>query len=496
MPDVMISYSRADLDFVRDLAGSLERHGLDVWVDLEGIYVGEEFWAQLCAAIEGAENILFIISPHSVASDWCRKELEYALHCNKRIIPFVYERVADMALPSELNDREWYRYTDSDSQDCFASLADAIRLDPDWRRKHTRLLVRAKEWETSVSLDRVNGDDSYLLRGSDLHDALGWLQQSANKQPAPLTLHTRYIVLSQQVSARKQRRTIIGLTLALVTIVGISILALYQRHEAVEQRNIALSNQVKSQINYGAALIGQKRELAKAIAALEKAKLICKTFKSIGIECANVHYNLGNGYRDLGDFEIALKAYETAGAIVREHASLPEKSNRIGNRFIAHLLANVAYCHTQIAAKSNLRTEELAHYEIAEEYIDRAEGVLRLIADDVLTVRMKITRARVAIGLSEWITAERLLSEADKRISTDPNIPLLRAIIYDCTRQGVKALKQLSEFRSHYGVSEAERNENREQREYEAKMQYYEKLTDKCAVTEGSDDGYAVVPKQ
>ena len=50
MSDVVISNSRNDLSFVTDLRKLLKTAGLTVWVDIEGLYAGEEFWPEVSRA--------------------------------------------------------------------------------------------------------------------------------------------------------------------------------------------------------------------------------------------------------------------------------------------------------------------------------------------------------------------------------------------------------------------------------------------------------------
>lgn len=490
MSDVMISYSRKDLEFVRSLSGALGDGGLDVWVDLDGIFVGEEFKPQLHAAIEAADNLLFIISPHSVVSDWCRKELEHAVACNKRIIPFVYRQASEEALPRALRDREWFVFKSSDLANGFDRLIEEVQTDPHWRRTHTRYLVRAREWEKTVTSETDTGDDSYLLRGRDLQEAIGWLQQPSAKQPALLPLHSRFIATSQYVSARKQRRTIVVLSLMIALIAAVSVVAIYQRHVAIEQRDLALSNQVKSQSNYGAALIGQKADPVKAIATLTSAAAICKTFDEPRIDCAKVQYNLGDAYRDSKAFEKALRAYRAADMIVRSWSQQPGNSITEHMRFLANTFTNMAYCHTLIAGLGSIQEQERVHYDLAAQHINDAVNALSRLPGDPLNDRLAITRVRVAIGLGDWDHAKDLLNEVEMRLSTEsePSILLLKAIVCDCTQQGTKALEYLREFRRHFGKSASEREANRKHREYDVHMQYFEKVTDKCLVRKGDAD--------
>jgi hypothetical protein len=63
---------------------------------------------------------------------------------------------------------------------------------------HTRVLVRAREW---VGRSR---DDSYLLRGADLKEALVWLTASGDRRgPVPSKLNSEYVQASQDAESRE-----------------------------------------------------------------------------------------------------------------------------------------------------------------------------------------------------------------------------------------------------------------------------------------------------
>ncbi|MCA1995403.1 MAG: NACHT domain-containing protein, partial [Coleofasciculus sp. S288] len=65
-------------------------------------------------------------------------------------------------------------------------------------RMHTRLLVRAREWESKEC------DSSFLLRGSDLEEAEQWLKQSSSQTPQPTALHQEYINASRKAETERQ----------------------------------------------------------------------------------------------------------------------------------------------------------------------------------------------------------------------------------------------------------------------------------------------------
>jgi len=94
--DAFISYGRIDSRaFAKKLNDCLVEQGLDIWLDFDDIPLGVDYQNQINSGIESADNFLFIISPHSVNSPYCIKELDRALLRNKRIIPLMHVEQID-----------------------------------------------------------------------------------------------------------------------------------------------------------------------------------------------------------------------------------------------------------------------------------------------------------------------------------------------------------------------------------------------------------------
>ena len=235
MPDVFISYSRRDEEFVQRLREALAESGKDVWVDREDIGPAVEWRREIELGIEGADIFAFVITPDALRSEPCRREREYAVEKNKRIVPLLRHRPDGVAVPDDLASRNYIFFrTDEEFAPGLGSLLAAIDGLPEWTRRHTRLLERAENWE------RHDRDASYLLRGSDLRDAEGWLsEQSAHKEPQPTPLQTEYILAGRTAATRRQRRTIAAVLGALAIAIVLAIVALLQRNEAQDQRDEA-----------------------------------------------------------------------------------------------------------------------------------------------------------------------------------------------------------------------------------------------------------------
>ena len=242
MADVFISYAREEKEFVRTLHEALAQQNRDTWVDWQDIPLTADWLKEIYAGIEAADTFVFIISPDSVQSPTCASEISRAVALNKRIAPIVRREVEAGAVPQALAQLNWIFCRESDDFDsAFRSLINALDMDLDWVRAHTRLLVRANEWDNS----RRNG--SLLLRGSDLKDAELWLGQGLQKTPQPTVVQTQYIIASRESETRRQRNVRWAVTAGLVIAGALAVFAWFQRNEAASQAHIALARQLAAQ---------------------------------------------------------------------------------------------------------------------------------------------------------------------------------------------------------------------------------------------------------
>ncbi len=237
MPDVFLSYSRRDGEFVQGLVSDLEARGKTVWVDTEGIEDAEVFPDAIRSAIEGSDAFVFVITPESAASQFCEQEVEHALELNKRLVPLLREPVADDALPEAVRVRNWIPFTpDVDAHAASDRLVAALDTDLDHVRAHTRWLVKALEWE------HHGRDKSFLLRGSELAAAETWLAGvDGEKEPAPTTLQREYLLTSRIASARRQRIVVGASLVAVVVAAALAAFALISRSQAVDAKSNAQS---------------------------------------------------------------------------------------------------------------------------------------------------------------------------------------------------------------------------------------------------------------
>ncbi len=123
MEKIFISYSRKDIDFVRKLAGDLEKAGYDVWWDLTDLRGGDDWPRVIPQAIESSKYVIVVISPNSIVSDWVEKEYTHALELHKKIIPIMLSRAT---LPFALNTINFIDFTSDDYVGNFNHLLTAL----------------------------------------------------------------------------------------------------------------------------------------------------------------------------------------------------------------------------------------------------------------------------------------------------------------------------------------------------------------------------------
>ncbi|SDC67039.1 WD40 repeat [Cupriavidus sp. YR651] len=235
---VFISYSRRNTDFVRRLHEGMVAHGRETWVDWEGIPPTADWMNEIHAAIDAAEAVAFVLSPDSIKSAVCLQELEHALAQNKRLIPLVCQEVNPGETPPALARLNWVFFTGDDFDKALQTLLSAVDTDLDWVKAHTRLLVRAAEW------DRKAREPSLALRGADLKAAEQWLTEGPTKSPPPTELQTRYVIESRRLAVRRRTFLLSGVGVALIVSAVLGTLFLLQRKESGRQEAVAVSRRL------------------------------------------------------------------------------------------------------------------------------------------------------------------------------------------------------------------------------------------------------------
>jgi WD40 repeat protein len=243
MSHIFISYSRRDLGFAQKIVDALAANKLDTWIDWKSIPKGEDWEQEIYRGIEEADAFLFLISPDSVASEMCNREIAHAVKNGKRILPIVVRDAERRVVPDEISKRNWLFCRDGqdDFNKAIEETQTTIHTDYEWLKYHTELQVKALRWEQKK-------DNSRLLRGKELREAEQQVTDIGDqKDPQPTNLQRQYILTSQRNETRVRRQLTLGLLAGLVIMVVLSFIAWEQRSQAVSRAKIARAGELAAQ---------------------------------------------------------------------------------------------------------------------------------------------------------------------------------------------------------------------------------------------------------
>jgi tetratricopeptide (TPR) repeat protein len=400
--DVFVSYAREDLAFVRRLRRVLESADLHPWIDVEGMYGGEEFWPEICKAIDAAAAFLFVMTPDSVASTFCRRELDRAIAQQKRIVPVCRRAVEAPTLVPALSDRQWvFAREEDDIAAAEAGVLQAIRADWLWLRHHARLLVRTEEWKSKAR------DRSLLLRGRELREAEAFLITPPPRD-SKVTSDQELFVRTSRAAARQRALALsLASAAAFLTIVVVGWFGLL--------RQIDLSN--------ADAHAGLTDE---AIAALTRSERLCSFIPVALSRCDEVTINLG--IADLGRQRYD-EGFLRLSPIIDGHPGSADQDEVL--RLVASARRNRAYSLIMQAITRPTANDRATDYARAQADIDAAAQIYERVAPDPRDPPLAIIQARVNIGTGQFKKALENL-DAAAGSSVEPLITLLRSITYRC----------------------------------------------------------------
>ncbi|MEQ9370988.1 MAG: TIR domain-containing protein [Coleofasciculus chthonoplastes F3-SA18-01] len=195
MTQVFISYADEDRATMEKIRKSLRRKSITVWTNTTDIQTGEAFEEAIKRGIEQADNVVYLLSPDSVMSDFARRELESALSLNKRIIPVLVREIPPEKVPSAVRDLHYIDLTDNVKEEDYqldeSQLLKILHQDEAYYNEHKILLTKALKWK------RQHENPSILLRGYNLRIAETWLKVAQKRtQHPPTTLQEEFIAES------------------------------------------------------------------------------------------------------------------------------------------------------------------------------------------------------------------------------------------------------------------------------------------------------------
>lgn len=120
---LFISYARVDKRYCEQIVDLLDIY--DVWYD-QRLHVGQKWWTEILSQLEGCDGVIYLLSPESIASEYCQRELQIAKTLNKHIFPIIIH--PRIEIPENLSEYQFADLSRGLDADAVKALLGAIYL--------------------------------------------------------------------------------------------------------------------------------------------------------------------------------------------------------------------------------------------------------------------------------------------------------------------------------------------------------------------------------
>jgi tetratricopeptide (TPR) repeat protein len=362
--DVFISYSTRDNGeeqgrFITSIKDSMESAGLEVWMDATDMETGMEWWPQIETHIERSDNFVFIVSPNSLNSEWCHKEIAHARNQAKRTISVVYQPVDPRELlagwfekPFEASARENLTYLrrgqwlDEYSRQAGSLQALIDRLlflaqnDLECIKAHTQLVLQTSFWVNNGRSPSIRLQDEVLVAAEARLKACGGKIEAGkiefSKEQRTFIAESRRIENDEiEKEARKQRlirllqiSSLIFVIVALVALVATAFAARQLAFAEFRERvTSALNERVVGSSSYLIGnFAGAVTQYQNALEILNPDQQPWKTFTEpqyveAGADISAWLNDLGRVCAQQREYDCAIDAFQDAIEVNAENAN-------------------------------------------------------------------------------------------------------------------------------------------------------------------------------
>jgi hypothetical protein len=195
--DGFVSFGRQESHgFAHSIANRLNESGLNIFIDLNDIPLIIDNKEHIYSAILKSDNFIYIISPNAIRSEYCKKELDFAIKNKKRIIPISHivpkegQKQVDLLIA---NKKIIKSNKGLDLANVIKQVKEKINTDREYVRRHTLYLSRARKWRY------LGENQSDLLFGEERKNAIEWLKTSSSEL-IPLKDQIDFINASKELS--------------------------------------------------------------------------------------------------------------------------------------------------------------------------------------------------------------------------------------------------------------------------------------------------------
>ncbi len=176
--NVFISYAEEDKNKVSRLAETLRHGGGRDWRYVYDLHGAQDWRAEIQYNIDHCEVFLFVISEHSLASDWCIKELQHATLVEKPIVTVVF--ASDINIPPPLNTIQYILF--DETPEAGAKLVRALqdphsmshdKIPSDWQRLGGGPIGSPATLQSQIPIPRIKRELTDMEKDDFLYKSIG-----------------------------------------------------------------------------------------------------------------------------------------------------------------------------------------------------------------------------------------------------------------------------------------------------------------------------------
>jgi DNA-binding PadR family transcriptional regulator len=125
-PYIFISYSRKNLNVMREISKDLKQENISFWVDEHLLEVGMDWEMAIEIGLKGAKAVLALMSPDAKNSPWVRIEVKKALDQNLKIFPVLIDGDQETSIPLALYGHQYIDLRGEEYMKGFQLLSSAV----------------------------------------------------------------------------------------------------------------------------------------------------------------------------------------------------------------------------------------------------------------------------------------------------------------------------------------------------------------------------------
>jgi TIR domain-containing protein len=195
--DGFISFGRGESQkFANTVANRLTEKGKHLFMDMGEIPLMVENEEYVYSNILRSDNFIYVISPNTVRSEYCKKELEFAIKFNKRLIPVFHENLGknienldDIVAKKRIIEID---EPEKNISKVIDEIDTVIETDKEYVQSHSNYLYKALKW------DRGGRKQKDLLYGVERKKVILWGKKSSESL-VPLKIQEEYISASKSI---------------------------------------------------------------------------------------------------------------------------------------------------------------------------------------------------------------------------------------------------------------------------------------------------------